>query len=78
VNNVVLRFVQGPDNGKTRSLTAVEGGVPEPRWVSPERNARSNGVDVNHIYERADEPDSPGVWTYTYLRADPATRTDRP
>jgi hypothetical protein len=74
VNNVVLRFVQGPNNGKVQRVTAVAGGVPEPRWVSPERNSRSpNGVDVNHVYVRADVADSPGVWTYTYDRAEPST-----
>jgi hypothetical protein len=78
MNNVVLRFVHGPDNGTVQTLTAVEGGVPEPRWVFPERNGRGGGADVNHVYLRAGQPNADGSWTYTYDRAVPSTRTDRP
>lgn len=71
-NYVLLRFERGPDNGNTRKVTAVAGGIPEPRWESAERNGPANGANVQHVYIRRAQPDSPGVWTYEYLRAEPA------
>lgn len=77
MNNVLLLFDRGPDGGKTRMVTAVAGGIPDERWISPERNGHSQGANVNHTYLRRAQPEAPGVWVYDYDRAYPSNGAQR-